>query len=728
MRYHFNPLTGKVRVWGVVGFDVEGSGAKGAFLLGVVYDKEGPKVFRSRERMAHALCQREYRSHRVFAHNLEYDWGCVFQDDSVGWSLDRLHSRLIKATYRDGQKHKIEFLDTGNLSYFLSLDAMAKIIGMEKLETPEWVKAGEGSKSRALDLSEAQWGELETYCTRDAEICYRYAAFIQGVVNELGGELKATLPATAMDVFRRKYLQTSVKTPHKWANDLTRQAYYGGRCEVFRYGRVENQYHYDVHSMYPAAMVRVELPDPSGLYFYQHTTSERVIWEKEGITRCRVVAPESHIPLLPSRIEGRLLFTTGEQEGAWCHNELRRALELGYKVVSIDWQLATPKTCNPLRGYVGDLYSRKVAAQSAGNPSYFIYKLFLNSIYGKFGQRCDGGLTRLVRCDLYPDFQEAVGIEVIEWQDNLYVLQELGGKEQPGYVIVLWAAYVTAEARLMEYELLSRFGDRVAYCDTDCAVGPEVLDTGSGLGELGLERGPATFEFRAPKYYRWRANGSAWHYKMRGIRQEFQKDFWATGSARYLRPTKIGESMRANIRLSQWITQIKTDRRRHLKRCPLSNQWPEGGSVGSRPWSYAEAQAMYEHAPPLLPWRSGGMVDGEYVKRHELGHLIEFGLRAELDALRGSILIPSQVIFELWDYRVGDFRRVRNQQGELVLGAYARVDELAQELGYFDGEALKRVIREQVKTYERIREIEEVLGCRESRIVESVQSVTKLPW
>ncbi|GAH78892.1 unnamed protein product, partial [marine sediment metagenome] len=247
----------------------------------------------------------------------------------------------------------------------------------------------------------------------------------------------------------------------------------------------------------------------------------------------------------------------GEFDGAWCHNELRYALDRGYDILSIDWQLCTKETVNPLRGYVRDLYDRKVTAQRSGDPSFFIYKLLLNSIYGKFGQKSGDSFTKMVRIDLIEDFIEKVGVDIVEWQGESYVVSPVCGKRQPPYVIVMWAAYITAEARVKEYELMQRFGSDVAYCDTDCAIGPTVLGVSDGLGELGLERGPVTFEIRAPKYYRWSANGHDWRYKKAGIRSQFQRDFWETGAVSYYRPTKIGESMKANMRMSHWIRQLK---------------------------------------------------------------------------------------------------------------------------------------------------------------------------
>ena len=726
MKGYLEPLTRKFKSWKVVGFDVEGTGEVGGFRLGCIYDDKGAHLYRSRVLMGKALLSHRYRSCRIYAHNLEYDWGCVFQDDSKGWQLLRLHSRMIKATYRDENKNHWVFMDTANLSGFISLEALGMILGIEKLETPNTVISESGAQEETCELTEEQLGELERYCVRDAEICYHYAKYIQQEVNELGGELKSTLPATSMDIVRRRHLSAPIKTPTKWANDLCRQGYYGGRCEVFRFGTFTDHFQYDIHSMYPACMVEIALPDPAGLYYFTATPKISRIIEQEGMTHCRVLAPDVHLPLLPVRVSQRLLFLTGEFEGAWCHNELRKALELGYKILSIKWQFCTKTTLNPLRDYVWDLYDRKVKAQRAGNPAYFIYKLLMNSLYGKFGQKADGGLTTFTRIDDYEGFQEKVGIDVVQWQENTYIIEEVGGHRQPAYVIVLWAAYITAQARLKEYGLLGRVGDEVVYCDTDCVISPVSLPIDLRLGGIGLERGPVNFEIRAPKYYRWRDDGSDWNYLKAGIKNEFQREFWETGSVRYLRPSKLAESLQTNNRMSRWIVQVKNDRARHFKRCPLSEYWGEGVIIDTRPWTYSEAITMYELAPKFLPWRHGRILTSELLVHEEIRDLRRWQIKGELDALRTGLQVPQRVVFELWDFKVGTWRRVRNKRGQLTLGAYARVDELAQELGYRDGEKLKEVIQNQLRIYHRINELREELKSQdkdwsdEPEILESV--------
>jgi len=727
-RGYLAPLTGPAREHAFVGFDTEGDGRPGGFLLGAVCDDDGVSVYRGPSALLASLLTHRNRSRIILAHNLEYDLGVLAQDDLSGWSFMRLHSRMIKATYRDGHDHTWDFWDTSNLSYFASIEALGVILGIPKLEPPEWlVHFTEHPEDRA-PLSPERWARLGDYCARDAEICYGYGCYIQSIVGDLGGEVKATLPSTAMDIWRRCYLDREVLTPDRPTNDLCREAYYGGRTEAFRYGSLPSQYHYDVHSLYPSVMLEQGLPDPAGLYLYQHECSERIIRSHEGITRCVVEAPAMHVPMLPVRIAGRLMFPTGVFEGSWCHNELRAALEVGYRIRNIRYQLATRGAFPLLSGYVADLYHRKVLAERAASPAYFVYKLALNSLYGKFGQLCDDSLTTFARIDAVPNFLDRTGIDVVTWQGETYVSEPLGGDRQPAYIIVLWAAYIAAAARVREWGLLREYGSEIAYADTDCAVGPHPLPTGPGLGELGLERGPVDYEVRGEKYYRWALGGGKWGYRKAGIAAAFQAAFWEHGRVTYPRPTKLGESVRRDVRMSVWLPQVKTDTPRYPKRCPLAESWPESGYVNTRPWSYTEAHSMLSSARPLLSHRGSGLVSARYVAREEERDLEMWRLRSEISALREALTIPADVLFRFRDYRSGTWRRQRNKSGRLVAGEYAVTDEVATERGYPDSDSFRAVMERELRLRENIRRLEDDLRTVTQRVPEVEVCSDPLPF
>jgi hypothetical protein len=620
-RYDLNPLKKSPSNYNIVAFDVEGSGINDGFILGVIYDCNGSRVYHNPDRMKRDLLSYKYRGAKIFAHNLEYDWGCLWQNDSKGWNLYRLSSRLIKAVYRDNDKHVWHFWDSTNHSAFQSVDALGRILDIPKLPTPEYIKLDGTSSLKRSKLTKSQLSEIADYCIRDTRIVYEYMVMFQDTINSLGGQMSTTLASTAMDLFRRSFMDRPIHTPHPNHNDTFRQAYYGGRTEAFKYGFGQSLYQYDVHSLYPFIMSNIDLPDTATGYFINTTPKVDNIFQYEGMTSCVVTAPKLHIPILPTRIQGRLLFVSGTFEGTWCHNELRIAIEHGYNIDSINWQYIATHSIRPLSGYVNQLYALKQLAQTEGNPIYFVYKILMNSLYGKFGQRSDGAYTKLVNIADVPDFLSMTDIDVHFWQGEGYVSFDAAGQNQPAYVIVIFAAYITAGARIAEYKLLSQYGDSVCYGDTDCAIGPTPLQTGVNLGELGLERGPVDFFIRGEKYYSWLENGTKPRYKKAGIPHHKQGEFWDNGRISYPRPSKLGESLRDNKPMSVWFNQTKTDRPRYFKRKLVSSKWFEDRLMETTPWTNEEAQEHYTDAPNFLPWRRQNTTPERIVAESELKHI-----------------------------------------------------------------------------------------------------------
>jgi hypothetical protein len=195
----------KGKVWPVmpVAFDTEGTGDPDGFVMGAVFDSDGGMLFNDREQMKRHLLGRHYLGSILYAHNAEYDWGVLWGDDSKGWHIFRASSRWILGEYRDDSGHIWKLHDTGNLSYFQSLEALGEILGLPKGRTPEYLKAGEGEYIKATDLTMDQRKEVGEYVLRDARIVYEYVCHLQEIVNGLGGNVKSTQSSTALDIFRR---------------------------------------------------------------------------------------------------------------------------------------------------------------------------------------------------------------------------------------------------------------------------------------------------------------------------------------------------------------------------------------------------------------------------------------------------------------------------------------------------------------------------------------------
>lgn len=274
-------------------------------------------------------------------------------------------------------------------------------------------------------------------------------------------------------------------------DDFFRQSYCGGRVEVFkRFGK--NVDYVDVNSMYPFVMK--QNPYPCGSYMKTNSYKEN----KLGVYRCRVTAPDDlDIPLLPKKHNGKLLFPTGTWEGVYCSPELEKAFELGYKIEIINGIFWEGKG-SPFGKYINKWHGIKTKASNEGDKTMkYIAKLYLNSLYGKFGQKrkhrkVKQGVERGdMKKECKPLFPE----------HGLYTIKE---ETRKPFTTCHIASFVTCYSRLVLYdgfEQVHANGGSVLYCDTDSMICTSKPKLGSDLGQWEIETANVTAICLLPKVY-----------------------------------------------------------------------------------------------------------------------------------------------------------------------------------------------------------------------------------
>jgi hypothetical protein len=304
-----------------------------------------------------------------------------------------------------------------------------------------------------------------------------------------------------MKTYRRAY-QREPFSRHKHLHSFFREAYYGGRVEIFR-ERIENAAYYDVNSSYPAAMLE---PIPvGGVVEVKGQPPASVKKGRVGFARAKVLVPDSiDIPPLPVRDgeTGRLIFPTGKLYGTWPTVELDFAEQMGCKVYYeySAWIEAKPA----LAEFVRDMYRYR----DKSRPDYDeglsqVAKIMLNSTYGKFGMASEREkLLYLEDGEAPPDGARPANtrLDCCAW----YVKEETDA----AYIIPQIAAHITALARirLLNYLLAAAARGTVAYCDTDSIITTADLSDlcSTELGAIKDEGAGERFsgEFLLPKCYR----------------------------------------------------------------------------------------------------------------------------------------------------------------------------------------------------------------------------------
>jgi hypothetical protein len=340
-----------------------------------------------------------------------------------------------------------------------------------------------------------------------------------------------------------------------------RDALYGGRTEVFWEKCVNERMGYvDFTSLYPFVLAGEDAHGYLGYDFYYpvgHPTlySGGRLDTMFGFARCRVKAPEGlKIPLLPHRRDGKLMFELGTFEGCWTTIELKKAVEIGYEILDV-YAIAhyKKKSKSLFEEYIHAFYQLKIEAtgwkklglqteperqafrdemdrrygitnltmvEECNEGMYYISKLCLNSLWGKFAQRDTFSQTKDVFTEeecfsLLEDDTLVVNNVFLHNQDARSVTYtKKKGFNKQGETNIAIAAYCTAYGRLCLYSVMEKLGaDRLLYCDTDSMIYritddmPE-LPIGTFLGELTneLDTGDWIAEFVAlgPKSYAYK--------------------------------------------------------------------------------------------------------------------------------------------------------------------------------------------------------------------------------
>ena len=494
----------------IFGFDIETYDNNLKFLLSSVvgydrYNNKYEKTFYSKEDFIKELkTNLIFRNSYIFATNLGFDFfGSFFKLEDENFNICMPDSKLLFATTyfngnefssskkQDNKSHRVRasltFIDTLNYAQ-MSVKKMGEIIGMPKLESPEF-----GNYPK--DQEEMDY--MIKYNLRDSWVTYKFMKFIIEKTEELGATFKLTAASTAMSLFKNKYLGDKVIFGNKveTLRELFK-SYYGGRTEVFRRGYFKNVNFYDINSLYPSQMKLQVFADPNSQRTSRKNT-DNFIMNYEGTSHVKIQIPFQNIPPLPFKTKDNTIYPYGIISGHWSHIELRYAIEeCGCKILEVYSSIYYLLQCRPFEKFIDDMYTLRNKYKAEKNPMEVVTKLFMNSLYGKFGEKFDdkGGIIH----------KDTITKEQIDECDKLdrvgdyFVIRQ--GNEPKSHCIPIWAIYVAAYGRIRLHQELVKHPNTI-YSDTDCMMTPDEVETSNELGDWKLEMEIKEGITVRPKFY-----------------------------------------------------------------------------------------------------------------------------------------------------------------------------------------------------------------------------------
>lgn len=449
--------------------------------------------------------------------------------------------------FRCGDK-KVVCLNFQNF-FRLSVKEIGEIIGREK---------------KVVDFKTVPLDELKEYCQEDVRIIRdAYEKWRDFCEYHNLGTFGKTLSSQAFNSYRHRFMKNKIYihtlSP---ATKLERRSYFGGRTECFFIGKKKGEelYYLDINSFYPYVMRRYEYPTRLTYYNKTATLKQLENFLEEGCTVAEVNLTTSE-PSYPVRYNSKTVFPVGTFDAYLCTEGLKRAVRRGE--INRVWSLSHYASARIFARYVDYFWKLRQKYREAKNTGWeHITKMFLNYLYGKFGQLNDELLWER-ECD-----PELIFREVIYHLDLGYssVHTCFGGVEREVRLgageginsFVGIASHVTEYARLLLWKYIKEAGrENVFYCDTDSLIvnreGYEKLRhliSPGVLGKFKLEEVSTSLEIRGLKDYTFGSRE-----RTKGIRKDAERiDENTYRQVQF--PSYLGE-LRAGLRPTYRIVYVK---------------------------------------------------------------------------------------------------------------------------------------------------------------------------
>lgn len=457
----------------------------------------------------------KYKKICLLIHNAQYDLSVAFPDgerlldiflgNPTKYKMRVEKDFLSTVTYAElattNRTRRLTILDTTNF-WKEKLATLAENYG-QKIATEEDYHA-EPEKWNAF-LKE----HSKDLVQKDTELLYNlWANFVEQLKND-DSIIGISSASSALKTFTHRYLEENIWLPKELAEPILK-AYHGGMVDSYTLGDFPDNVSLDVNSLYPNVMKKYKysihpiekVTKPTKKYIKQMESDIKE--EKYNyFIQCKWQFPEDESrPILcmtnkktkklEFRLDGEGLITGREYEIAKQQDALIYDITTIYKFANADI----------FSKYVDHFYNKKKNAKNSSEKQTF--KLFLNSLYGKFAQHL--GHEKWVSYEhsiqglgLKKAFDSGIHKGKINGKDvrlypNFYAYNEDGEASYPCMI----GCEITANARIFNYQIQKKLGiNRVLNTDTDSFhIEAKNLHIAEEQGLIGDELGQLKIEER----------------------------------------------------------------------------------------------------------------------------------------------------------------------------------------------------------------------------------------
>jgi hypothetical protein len=341
----------------------------------------------------------------IYGHNLKFDLLSLFypryrelvkkSDGTFTFSYDKWHIEGIYGTPTFCRMRKGDACITivDSFGWFRSsLDKAARLVcpGLPKLPRPK------NLGSKLFDEDDMEFIE---YAMRDAEVAYHIGVAIDEMHHEFDLRQSISVANMAANIFQQHYIDESAPIYNTGPRILVgaRMSYHGGKNNLYPGSAPAWHSHvdaWDLSSAYPHAMTQLPAFSKAKLFVAGRIFSPKVKQVPDfGVYQISGSMAECHWPSLfestqramqPLRDKFVNQWVTGFELNEALRSDEVKLTKVGGHIYDVD---KDPVTETAMQRYVKDFYRLK---SEASDPVHrFLYKVLMNSLYGKFIQQRD---------------------------------------------------------------------------------------------------------------------------------------------------------------------------------------------------------------------------------------------------------------------------------------------------------------------------------------------------
>lgn len=510
------------------------------------------KTFFSFEEFVFFLFKRNIKC--LYCYNISFDSRFIpnflISNPNFDFQLVESSSQLLGVILSKFNKQKVVIKDF--FPYCLtSLDSISKKLQCKSKKYPDF-KEKDRDKLKALWNSffkNCSMKELQKHCEEDVkilcELIYRYRRHSFELFNlDMCSRRIFSLASLAMVNFRTNYIKSKIpnsflekdfvekgKYRYRLLNSrekFVRDSYHGGYTgnrDNLRHLQLES---FDINSSYPYQTQDEKFPIGASewvdrLSEFIHNTEEIA-----GFALVKVNFNNKKYFLPVHREDNKFGKQDGYWEGVLTSHELnwltnhKISWEFQKGLTFEDWD----KT-HSLEKYCKELYVNK-SLEAQDSPLRDIYKLYLNSLTGKFGQKTEIETKKELRFLSNQEFEDLDKPETLNQRinDNIWLTwkKEIKSTLKP-YQFVSWISLITAKGRIQLTDMIIK--TNAFYWDTDSVYSSakmckDLVSDEKTLGGWKREHKIGRFRALAPKMYCFYDLEEKKHFvKCKGVPKDF---------------------------------------------------------------------------------------------------------------------------------------------------------------------------------------------------------------